>query len=127
MCGTEKCLCTKFNRECDADLCGKCGATDILDPVNRYNEEVLKDRCANVGIQRGVPKKTLLGQSEVHGFGLYTGQDIEKDDIIGEYTGEIISIEESNRRENVYTYQRNMYLFKLNKRKSVATVFMLQC
>jgi len=109
------CLCVKFNRECDADLCATCGATEILDPVNRYDGDVLTERCTNVGIQRGVPKKTLLGQSEVHGFGLYTGQDIVKDDIIGEYTGELISTKESNRRASMYEYQNTMYLFKLNK------------
>ncbi|KAH7079176.1 hypothetical protein BKA63DRAFT_409412 [Paraphoma chrysanthemicola] len=124
-CGTEKgCLCVKFNRECDADLCGTCGATEILDPVNRYNEEVLHERCSNVGIQRGVPKKTLLGQSEVHGFGLYAGQDILKDDIVGEYTGEIISVEESARRAVIYEYEKNMYLFQLNKKQEVDATYM---
>lgn len=83
--------------------------------MNRYDGDVLTERCTNVGIQRGVPKKTLLGQSEVHGFGLYTGQDIVKDDIIGEYTGELISTKESNRRASMYEYQNTMYLFKLNK------------
>jgi hypothetical protein len=109
------CICKKFRRECDADLCGNCGATEILDPVNRYDEELLEDGCNNVGIQRGVPKKTLLGRSEVHGFGLYAGQDMRKDDVIGEYTGEILSVGESARREIVYVYQKNMYLFQLNK------------
>jgi hypothetical protein len=124
-CSTEKaCLCVKFKRECDADLCGTCGATEILDPVNRYNEEMLLERCTNVGIQRGVPKKTLLGRSEVHGFGLYAGQDIEKDDIIGEYTGEVISVEESARREIIYEYEKNMYLFKLNRKQDVDATFM---
>jgi hypothetical protein len=113
------CICIKFKRECDADLCGTCGATDLLDPVNRYDEELLQDRCTNVGIQRAVPKKTLLGKSEVHGFGLYAGQDIRKDDVIGEYTGEILSVGESARREIVYVYEKNMYLFKLNKGKTV--------
>jgi hypothetical protein len=112
------CICVRFKRECDADLCGTCGATELLDPVNRYNEDLLQERCTNVGIQRGVPKKTLLGQSEVHGFGLYAGQDIRKDDIIGEYTGEILSVEESGRRIIIYEYEKNMYLFKLNKSKT---------
>ena len=124
MCGTEKCLCVKFKRECDADLCGSCGATDLLDPVHRHDQELLKDRCANVGIQRAIPKKTLLGQSEVHGFGLYAGQYIEKDDIIGEYTGELLSTEESNRRAEIYEYEKNMYLFKLNRRQEVDATHM---
>jgi len=110
-----KCLCVKFERECDADLCVSCGATDVLDPVNRYNEAVLQDKCSNVAIQRGVPRKTLLGQSMVHGFGLYAGEDIKKDSFIGEYKGEVISVQESQRRSTIYGYQQTMYLFGLNK------------
>lgn len=118
------CLCVKFKRECDADLCGSCGATDILDPVNRYNDELLHNRCANVAIQRGVPKKTLLGRSEVHGFGLYAGEDIGAHELIGEYTGETLSIGEMQRREIIYTYEKNMYLFKLNKEQDVDATHM---
>jgi hypothetical protein len=104
-----------MNRECDGDLCGGCGANEILDPINRYKDEVSKGKCCNVVLQRGVPKKTLLGHSEVHGFGLYTGEDIAKDDFLGEYKGEIITIKEGERRAVVYDKQKTMYLFKLNK------------
>lgn len=117
VCDSDKCLCVRFNRECDADLCGTCGATQILDPVNRYNEDVVARNCFNVAIQRGVPRKTLLGHSEVHGFGLYMGEDIEKGEYIGEYTGEAISVQEGNRRLTIYDYQKTMYLFRLNSSK----------
>ncbi|KAH7381715.1 hypothetical protein BKA66DRAFT_570839 [Pyrenochaeta sp. MPI-SDFR-AT-0127] len=118
------CLCHKFNRECDADLCSTCGATEILDPVNRYNEDALQGRCCNVAIQRSVPKKTLLGHSEVHGFGLYVGEDIAKDEYIGEYLGETISIKEGDRRMAIYEYQQTMYSFKLNTQQEVDATFM---
>ncbi len=117
VCTTVTCLCVKFSRECDADLCGGCGASEILDPVNKYNEDILEGRCFNVAIQRGVPKKTLLGHSEVHGFGLYVGEDVKKDEYIGEYVGEIVSVQEGVRRYTIYHYQQTMYLFKLNTSK----------
>jgi hypothetical protein len=117
ICGTGACLCVKFNRECDADLCGSCGATEVLDPVNRYDDEVLESNCCNVAIQRGVPRKTLLGHSEVHGFGLYMGEDIKSGEYIGEYTGEAISVNEGDRRVTIYDYQKTMYLFRLNSSK----------
>jgi hypothetical protein len=110
-----KCPCRELNRECDADLCGPCGATEVLDPNNRYNDRVLKDRCSNVGIQRNVPKKTLLGNSELHGFGLYTGEDIRADEYIGEYKGEILTNEEGDRRLILYEHSKTNYLFKLCK------------
>ncbi|RAR10939.1 hypothetical protein DDE82_000911 [Stemphylium lycopersici] len=124
VCESDKCLCVKFNRECDADLCGSCGATEILDPVNRYNEDVIARNCFNVAIQRGVPRKTLLGHSEVHGFGLYMGEDIEKGEYIGEYTGEAISVKEGDRRLTIYDYQKTMYLFRLNSKQEVDATYM---
>jgi hypothetical protein len=115
VCNSKKCLCVMFERECDADICSGCGATDVLDPVNRYNEAVLQSCCPNVPIQRGVPSKTLLGHSEVHGFGLYCGEAIKKGDFICEYTGETISKSESDRRHTIYEYQKSTYTFALNK------------
>ncbi|PVH94940.1 SET domain-containing protein [Periconia macrospinosa] len=117
-CRTAKCLCLTMDRECDADLCGSCGATEVLDPINRYNENMSK-ACGNVAIQRSVPTKTFLGHSEVHGFGLYVGEDIQKDDFIGEYVGEVVSVREGERRGIVYTQQQTMYLFKLNSEQDI--------
>jgi hypothetical protein len=68
------CRCRQLNRECDADLCGGCGAAEVLNPLNRYNEAIARDGCGNVNIQRNVHKKTYLGNSQLHGFGLYTGE-----------------------------------------------------
>ncbi|EFQ93880.1 hypothetical protein CFE70_008882 [Pyrenophora teres f. teres 0-1] len=123
-CVSSTCLCVKFNRECDADLCGSCGATEVLDPVNRYDEDLAKKSCGNVAIQRGVPRKTLLGHSEVHGFGLYMGEDIKSGEYIGEYTGEAISVNEGDRRVTIYDYQKTMYLFRLNSKQEVDATYM---
>ncbi|KAI4653958.1 hypothetical protein J4E93_001726 [Alternaria ventricosa] len=106
------------------DLCGSCGASEILDPVNRYNDEVVQRNCCNVAIQRGVPRKTLLGHSEVHGFGLYMGEDIKSGEYIGEYTGEAISVKEGDRRVTIYDYQKTMYLFRLNSKQEVDATYM---
>ncbi|RMZ72227.1 set domain-containing [Pyrenophora seminiperda CCB06] len=124
VCVWATCLCVKFNRECDADLCGSCGASEVLDPVNRYDEALAKKSCGNVAIQRGVPRKTLLGHSEVHGFGLYMGEDIKSGEYIGEYTGEAISVNEGDRRVTIYDYQKTMYLFKLNLKQEVDATYM---
>ncbi|KAF2876911.1 hypothetical protein BDV95DRAFT_133448 [Massariosphaeria phaeospora] len=114
------CICRKLARECDADLCGSCGALDVLDPVNRYDEEIGKGRCCNVPIQRDVPRRTLLGHSEVHGFGLYMGEDVKKDEFLAEYKGEIITISnEGDRRSAIYAHQRTCYQFKLNREQDV--------
>ncbi|KAF1990423.1 hypothetical protein K402DRAFT_417860 [Aulographum hederae CBS 113979] len=116
---TSKCRCQELNRECDPDICGTCGAAEALNPLNRYSDKVLAKACQNINIQRNVPKCTRMGHSEVHGFGLYMGEDIIKGTYIGEYKGEIIGSEESDRRGTVYHYLKTEYLFKLNKAQDV--------
>ncbi|KAF4540805.1 Set domain-containing protein [Lasiodiplodia theobromae] len=90
-----KCECWALNRECDPDLCASCGAAEVLDPINRYNDALYRQKCGNVNIQRNVPKRTLLGQSEVQGFGLYAGERLKAGEYIGEYKGEIVTKEEA--------------------------------
>lgn len=112
-----KCACFTLNRECDADLCGTCGAAEVLDPDNRYNDEAAK--CTNVCIQKNMPKRTLLGHSEVHGFGLFMGEPVKAHEYLGEYKGEILTKGESNRRSTIYAYQRTNYTFDLNKDQEI--------
>ena len=113
------CDCNILNRECDPWLCGSCGVADMLDPINRYNDEILKGRCRNAMIQRDRPKNTWKGISEVHGWGLFAGEDIRPNEFIGEYKGEIISRAEADRRGAVYHHRGLEYLFTLNKEQDV--------
>ena len=116
----EHCECWALNRECDPDLCRTCGAREALAPENRYRDDVLKGRCANVVVQRGVPKRTILGdsmlmaESKHEGLGLYMGEHCAKGDFICEYVGEILTEAETNVREVVYTHRNLSYLFTLN-------------
>ena len=109
------CDCYRLNRECDADLCKTCGAAEVLDPANRYSKEVAKGKCANAHIQRNLPKRTLLGHSEVQGFGLYMGEQVKAHEYVGEYKGEVITKGEADRRGAIYAHLATNYLFSLNK------------
>ena len=120
----DKCECWALNRECDPELCLACGAHDILDPVNQRRDDIGQGRCANVAIQRGVPKRTILGVSQImaeavdkEGLGLYMGEPCRKGDFIDEYVGEIITDAEARRREAVYERRNMSYLFDLNSSK----------
>jgi hypothetical protein len=115
----DSCECFRMNRECDPDLCDSCEAHVVLNPVNRYDDNYLLKRCRNVAIQRGVPKRTLLGRSAVHGFGLYAGEPIAKDEFIGEYQGEILTRDETERRGAVYEFQKLSYIFDLNRDQTI--------
>ena len=82
--------------------------------MNKRRQD-LEFRCRNNRIQLGIPKRTIMGVSEVHGWGLFAGEAIAKSDFISEYKGELISIEEGNRRGGVYHNLGLEYLFKLSK------------
>lgn len=119
-----RCACFQLGRECDVDLCGDCGVVDVLDPVQRHDEGVLHGRCHNANIQRGVPRHTILGDSGIHGLGLYACEDIQHHDFVGEYKGEIITKNEAERRGAVYEHQKLSYLFSLNNKQEIdSTLF----
>ncbi|KAI7537817.1 SET domain-containing protein [Hortaea werneckii] len=119
----ERCVCYSLGRECDPDLCGSCGVLEVLDPVNRECEDLMQGRCRNACIQFGRPAQTLLGQSGIHGFGLYAGQTIRQHDFVGEYKGEIITKEEAERRGAVYEKQQLSYLFTLNAFQEIDSTY----
>ena len=114
-----RCLCWRLNRECDPWLCGTCGVLEVLDPVNRYNEEIQSSHCKNAKLQRDVPRRTLKGKSDVQGWGLFAGEDMKKHEYIGEYKGEVVGEKESDRRGAVYHHRGLEYLFNLNKGQEI--------
>ncbi|KAF2211453.1 hypothetical protein CERZMDRAFT_25236, partial [Cercospora zeae-maydis SCOH1-5] len=115
----DRCVCYAKGRECDPDLCGTCGVADVLDPVHRHDDRVLQGRCRMSGLQRGIPKHTILGDSGVHGLGLYACEDMFEDDFVGEYKGETITKPEAERRGAVNHHQKLSYLFSLNAEQEI--------
>ncbi|KAL9061095.1 MAG: hypothetical protein Q9162_000240 [Coniocarpon cinnabarinum] len=116
----DKCICRRFNRECDPDLCGRCGVREILDPMNVDDLDITTDRCFNAQLQLNRPKRTCAGSSLIvpNGYGLYAGEDIHPDELIMEYVGEILCVDETNRRGETYHATKN-YLFGLHKDQEV--------
>jgi len=114
-CLDDRCECFKLDRECDPDLCGSCGASVALDPENRGLDPNQHEYCSNVRIQLGTPARTILGQSRIHGFGLYAGEPLKSGQFIGEYRGELILEGERERRATIYDVRDSSYLFELTK------------
>jgi hypothetical protein len=121
----DRCACYRAGRECDPDLCGSCGVCEVLDPVHRNNHDAtdVPKMCQNASMQRGISKHTLLGDSGIHGMGLYAGQHIKAHELIGEYKGELITTKEADRRGAIYEKQKLTYLFKLNDKQEVDSNF----
>lgn len=67
---------------------------------------VLRLTCVSV--------QMFVGRSNVHGWGGFAGQNIDKNDFLTEYCGEIVSQDEADRRGKVYDKLDSSFLFNLN-------------
>jgi hypothetical protein len=114
-----RCDCWVQGRECDPVLCGSCGVREVLDSANKYNDEVRVGRCTNNRIQLGLPAPTTKAPSQVQGYGLYSRAHIPQHEFIGEYTGEIVSRKEADRRGTIYHLINQEYLFDLNSDQEI--------
>jgi len=113
-CKSQSCPCFVMNRECDPDLCKNCGA-GITEAYYR--------NCKNVEIQYHENAETLIGRSTItkdaHGkdldmWGLFSKEDIDKDSLISEYCGEVITEEDGEKRGILYDRYKLSYIFRLN-------------
>lgn len=120
---SDTCACFQLGRECDPDLCGECGVCDVVDPVHKHDDRILLGRCRNANMQRGVSKHTILGDSGVHGLGLYACELIQHHEFVGQYKGEIIQKDEADRRGAVYEHQKLSYLFSLNNSQEIDSTY----
>jgi hypothetical protein len=113
------CPCREAGYECDPGLCKRCGVNAILDPANRYDLNTRDKLCNNCMLQLDRPKRTFVGESSVHGWGLYAGEDIPSGGFIGRYKGELISKEQAERRDVVYQAIGRRYIFSVDEEHDI--------
>ncbi|POM72401.1 Polycomb-like protein [Phytophthora palmivora] len=71
--------------------------------------------CQNMNMLRGsIQKKVGVAFSSTHGWGAYALEPIRKDEFVLEYTGELITDEEAERRGAIYDRKSVSYLFGVN-------------
>nr|CAB3469743.1 unnamed protein product [Digitaria exilis] len=56
----------------------------------------------------------LLGRSDVSGWGAFLKNSVSKHEYLGEYTGELISHKEADKRGKIYDRENSSFLFNLN-------------
>ncbi|XP_078160551.1 SET domain-containing protein isoform X3 [Carex rostrata] len=97
-CRSRQCPCFAAGRECDPDVCRNCwvscGDGTLGEPATRGDGY----QCGNM--------KLLLKQQQRN--------PVNKNDYLGEYTGELISHKEADKRGKIYDRANSSFLFDLN-------------
>ena len=70
----------------------------ILDASNPNKGPI----CKNIPLQMGREKDLFIAPSKIAGWGCFAAENIDKDEFIIEYVGEVISNDEMERRNIVY-------------------------
>nr|GMD53911.1 Histone-lysine N-methyltransferase EZ1 [Ipomoea batatas] len=108
-CG-KKCPCVVKSIYCEK-FCG-CGDGSIGIPPGKVSNH----KCQNMKLLLGKRQKVqvLLGRSDIAGWGVFLKNCVSKNEFIGEYTGELISHIEADKRGKVYDRQNCSFLYNLN-------------
>lgn len=72
--------------------------------------------CSNMSMKRRKYKRLAVGRSSIHGWGAFLAESsAAKHDLICEYTGELVSQDEADRRGKIYDKLQSNFLFNLNE------------
>ena len=99
-CCSNHCPCYINARECDPILCKNCNKNG--------------SKCKNKQLYQDIQAKIIVGISKIAGWGLFANEDIKKDALIGEYKGELINEDITNKRDRFKIYENSTYMFTLD-------------
>ncbi|XP_047311152.1 histone-lysine N-methyltransferase EZA1 [Impatiens glandulifera] len=112
-CRSRQCPCFAAGRECDPDVCRhcwiSCGDGSLGEPPRRG-----EGQCGNMRLLLRQQQRILLAKSDVTGWGAFSRNAVNKNDYLGEYTGELISHGEADKRGKMYDLVNLSFLFDLN-------------
>ncbi|CAA7409796.1 unnamed protein product [Spirodela intermedia] len=113
-CRSRQCPCFAAGRECDPDVCRNCwvgcGDGTLGGPAQRGDNY----ECRNMKLLLKQQQRVLLGRSDVSGWGAFLKNSVSKHEYLGEYTGELISHREADKRGKIYDRENSSFLFNLN-------------
>ncbi|CAK9195831.1 unnamed protein product [Sphagnum troendelagicum] len=113
-CCSRQCPCFAAGRECDPDVCRNCwvgcGDGTLGGPPARGDSY----DCHNMKLMLKQQQRVLLGRSDVAGWGAFLKNPVGKHEYLGEYTGELISHHEADKRGKIYDRENSSFLFNLN-------------
>nr|XP_027118503.1 histone-lysine N-methyltransferase EZA1-like isoform X1 [Coffea arabica] len=112
-CRSRQCPCFAAGRECDPDVCRNCwvscGDGSLGEPPRQGDGQ-----CGNMRLLLRQQQRILLAKSDVAGWGAFLKNPVNKNDYLGEYTGELISHREADKRGKIYDRANSSFLFDLN-------------
>ncbi|MCD7470350.1 hypothetical protein HAX54_010132 [Datura stramonium] len=112
-CRSMQCACFSVDRECDPDVCRNCWISCGDGTLGFPSQRGAKHECNNMKLLLKQHQKVLLGRSDVSGWGAFLKNSVEKNEFLGEYTGELISHDEADRRGKIYDLENSSFLFNL--------------
>ncbi|XP_041022193.1 histone-lysine N-methyltransferase EZA1-like isoform X1 [Juglans microcarpa x Juglans regia] len=112
-CRSRQCPCFAAGRECDPDVCRNCwvscGDSSLGEPPRQGDSQ-----CGNMRLLLRQQQRILLAKSDIAGWGAFLKKPVNKNDYLGEYTGELISHREADKRGKIYDRANSSFLFDLN-------------
>lgn len=113
-CRSRQCPCFAAGRECDPDVCRNCWVGCGDGSLGIPNQRGDNYECRNMKLLLKQQQRVLLGRSDVSGWGAFLKNTVGKHDYLGEYTGELISHREADKRGKIYDRENSSFLFNLN-------------
>ncbi|XP_062101951.1 histone-lysine N-methyltransferase CLF isoform X2 [Humulus lupulus] len=113
-CRSRQCPCFAADRECDPDVCRNCWVSCGDGSLGIPNQRGDNYECRNMKLLLKQQQRVLLGRSDVSGWGAFLKNSVGKHEYLGEYTGELISHREADKRGKIYDRENSSFLFNLN-------------
>ncbi|XP_038971855.1 histone-lysine N-methyltransferase CLF-like isoform X3 [Phoenix dactylifera] len=113
-CRSRQCPCFAADRECDPDVCRNCWIGCGDGTLGGPNQRGDNYECRNMKLLLKQQQRVLLGRSDVSGWGAFLKNSVGKHEYLGEYTGELISHREADKRGKIYDRENSSFLFNLN-------------
>lgn len=108
-CDSSACTCWEHNRACTPDFCS-CDCSILPQHI-----PIQKRRCHNLPASIAKHKKTYVGKSEVHGFGLFAGEPFDKGELVGVYSGQLIDTRLADMIGRLYDATDRTYIFNVTE------------
>ncbi|KAI4340260.1 hypothetical protein MLD38_025118 [Melastoma candidum] len=112
-CRSRQCPCFAAGRECDPDVCRNCWVSCGDGSLGEHPRRG-EGQCGNMRLLLRQQQRILLAKSDVAGWGAFLKNSVNKNDYLGEYTGELISHREADKRGKIYDRANSSFLFDLN-------------